>query len=890
MWRYDRPQRGPLPRALAALDRGDRHRRPCDRRGGDPALLRSFCAGVGVTDYVLELNSIGDQNCRPAYIEQLAAWLDEHEHELDDEARAKRATIAAPGLRREERARSGGCSRARRRSASRSATACREHFDAGARVPRHRTVSRYELDADARSAASTTTRARHSSSTDEAIGREGHDLRRRTLRRTDRSDRRTADAGHRLRRRHRAAAAVDRRGSAPRRARIDVFFVFDGGRGLRPSCRCSPSCRRRGLRADTDYAGRSVKGQLTQAGRLGAETDRDRERRPRIGPRVGPPGRHGVARRARRQDLRMSVWRDLQCRRRPPRSRRATSSPWPGWVARRRDHGGLIFIDLRDHTGIVQLVVEPRNAPRTRRRIAHDIRTEFVLQCAGRSRAPRARGREPEHPDGRSRAAGERARDRLALRAAAVPASTTKASRSHPPSLPLSSTCAATACSATCASPHTRHRCDPAFDGRARASSTSGRRSMTHAARRRAPATFSSRCACNPGGSSRSPSRRSSSSSSSWSAASTATTRSRLRGGTRISAQTGSSSSASSTSSCAFPTREEVLDVLEQVVVASFEALGRTPPSRPFPRMSYADADAALRLRQARPPLRSRDPGRDRRSRATRSSGCSRTRETVRYLVAPKSFSRGELQKLEDFAEGVGREGARVSRLRRSGEVRSPIAKFLTEQELEAFRAPPGSTVLFAADSTPMVERVLGALRLHLGHELGLIDASRWTSSTGVARLPAVPETDEGRGPGWTFIHHPFTSAGPGHEDLIESDPGAALSQHYDLVWNGWELGSGSIRIHRQEIRGASLSATMGMTDEEARAKFGWFCSTRCEWARRRTVGSPSGSSASCALLAGESEHPRGDRLPKTASGSGSAHRGTRADDAGTVWTSLESA
>jgi aspartyl-tRNA synthetase len=135
-----------------------------------------------------------------------------------------------------------------------------------------------------------------------------------------------------------------------------------------------------------------------------------------------------------------------------------------------------------------------------------------------------------------------------------------------------------------------------------------------------------------------------------------------------------------------------VLDVLEQVVVASFEALGRTPPSRPFPRMSYADA--MLRYGSDKPDLRFGLEIQD-ATALTRDSqfGVFANAETVRYLVAPRSFSRGELQKLEDFAKEWGAKGLAYLVYDERREVRSPIAKFLTEGELEAFRAPPGSTV-----------------------------------------------------------------------------------------------------------------------------------------------------------------------------------------------------
>jgi aspartyl-tRNA synthetase len=312
----------------------------------------------------------------------------------------------------------------------------------------------------------------------------------------------------------------------------------------------------------------------------------------------------------------------------------------------------------------------------------------------------------------------------------------------------------------------------------------------------------------------------------------------------------------------AFPTREEVLDVLERIVIASFESLGRTPPSRPFPRMSYADA--MLRYGSDKPDVRFGLEIQD-ATEVTRGSefGVFARAETVRFVVAPSVFSRAQLQRLEDFAKEWGAKGLAYVVVEESGEVRSPIAKFLSERELAAFGADPGSTVLFVADTTPMVERVLGALRLHLGDELGLIYESR-DALLWVLDFPLFLQDEEtGR---WTFVHHPFTSPLEGHEELIESDPAAALSQHYDLIWNGWELGSGSIRIHRQEIQERVFRA-MGMSDDEAKAKFGWFLDAL------RMGAPPHGGFALgierfVALLAGESNIREVIAFPKTASGS----------------------
>ncbi len=194
--------------------------------------------------------------------------------------------------------------------------------------------------------------------------------------------------------------------------------------------------------------------------------------------------------------------------------------------------------------------------------------------------------------------------------------------------------------------------------------------------------------------------------------------------------------------------------------------------------------------------------------------------------------------------------------------MRSPIAKFLSSTEIDAIAAPPGSTALFVADELPVVERVLGAVRLHLGRELGLVDedqdALHW-----ILDFPLFQLDDEtGQ---WTFVHHPFTGALEGHEELIEQDPANALSQHYDLIWNGWELGSGSIRIHRSDVQERVFRA-MGMTDEEATAKFGWFLNA-LQMGAPPHGGFALGLDRFVALLAGEPNIRQVTAFPKVASG-----------------------
>ena len=312
----------------------------------------------------------------------------------------------------------------------------------------------------------------------------------------------------------------------------------------------------------------------------------------------------------------------------------------------------------------------------------------------------------------------------------------------------------------------------------------------------------------------------------------------------------------------AFAEREDVLEVLEEAVVASFEALGREPPSRPFPRLPWAEAMA--RYGSDKPDLRF-DLEIGDGTEVTRGSqfGVFAGAPAVRFLTVPQAFSRAELASLEERAKEWGGKGLAYLVWDEGGEVRSPIAKFLSEEELAAFRGDPGSTTLFGADEPATVARVLGALRAHLGRELGLADGSR-DAFTWIIDFPLFEWDTETQL--WTAAHHPFTGIAPGHEDALGSDPGAVLSQAYDLVWNGWELGSGSIRIHQEEVQEQVFRA-LGLTDDEAREKFG-FLLEALRMGAPPHGGFAMGLDRFLALLAGEPNIREVIAFPKAASGS----------------------
>jgi aspartyl-tRNA synthetase len=553
----------------------------------------------------------------------------------------------------------------------------------------------------------------------------------------------------------------------------------------------------------------------------------------------------------------MNPWRDLYCGAVRGEDVGKTVAV-AGWVARRRDHGGLIFIDLRDHTGVVQLVVNPERAPEAAK-AAHAIRSEFVVRGRGEvvNRAPDAVN--PNIATG----AVEIQVDELDLLARSEPLPFQLDDDGVEEPLRLryryldlrrdrmqrNLRLSATVIAAIRSSMEEQGFID-VWTPTMTLGTPEGARDFLVPVRLQ-PGNFFA-LAQSPqlfkqvfmiGGLDR------------YYQIATCWRDEDLRADRQFEFR-------QLDLELAFPTREEVLDVLERIVVASFEALGRTPPARPFPRHSYAEV--MLKYGSDKPDLRFGLEIQE-ATEVTRNSefGVFANAPCVRYLVAPTVFSRAQLQRLEEFAKEWGAKGLAYVVIDESGEVRSPIAKFLSEQELAAFAAQPGSSLLFVADTQAMVERVLGALRTELAEELELIDGSR-DEFLWVLDFPLfLKDEDTGN---WTFVHHPFTSPLDGHEELIESDPGGALSQHYDLIWNGWELGSGSIRVHRQEIQERVFRA-MGMTDEEAQAKFGWFLEA-LQMGAPPHGGFALGIERFVALLAGEANIREIIAFPKTASGS----------------------
>jgi aspartyl-tRNA synthetase len=535
-------------------------------------------------------------------------------------------------------------------------------------------------------------------------------------------------------------------------------------------------------------------------------------------------------------------WRDILCGElRPDHVGRRIKVA--GWVDTRRDHGGLVFVDLRDHTGKVQLVLKASDA-------AHQLRNEFVVQAEGEvvARAPDAVN--PNLPTGEV----EIQVDSLTILSRSTPLPFQLDEENVDETLRLRYRWLDMRRERMQRNLRLAHR---AIAGIRRVMddldfvdvwTPSMTRGTPEGARdflvpvRLQPGKFFAlaqspqlfKQLCMVGGIDR------------YYQIATCWRDEDLRADRQFEFR-------QLDLEMAFVEMQDVLDVMEGAVVGAFEAVGRTPPPRPFPHLSYDEAMA--KYGSDKPDLRFGMEIRD-ATAATRDSefGVFKNAPCVRYIVVPRTLSRSEHARLEAIAKEWGARG--LANL-------SQIGKFLSERELSSLDVPGESTALFVADDEPVVAHVLGLLRLHLARELELVDAGKdvfhW-----VVDFPLFKQDEETGA--WTFMHHPFTAPSPGSESWDESDPTGVRGQHYDLVWNGWELGSGSIRIHDVEVQ-ERVFRTMGLSDEEARSKFGFLLEALAMGAPPHG-GFAMGIERFVALLAGEPDIRQIVAFPKVSSGS----------------------
>ena len=277
-----------------------------------------------------------------------------------------------------------------------------------------------------------------------------------------------------------------------------------------------------------------------------------------------------------------------------------------------------------------------------------------------------------------------------------------------------------------------------------------------------------------------------------------------------------------------FVEQDDVIALSEDVLVALWRLIGHEI-STPIPRMSYLEAMA--RYGTDKPDLRFGLELVD----CTEFFAATPFRvfqaEYVGAVVMPGGAAqpRRTLDAWQDWARQRGAKGLAYVLVGDDGELSGPVAKNLSDDERAGIAkhagAAPGDAIFFAAGPAAPSRALLGAVRLEVGRRVGLIDESQWSFVWVVdAPLfePVESTTDVAVGHGaWTAVHHAFTSPKPEWIDRFEEDPGSALAYAYDIVCNGNEIGGGSIRIHRRDVQ-ERVFAVMGVTPDEAQEKFGF--------------------------------------------------------------------
>jgi aspartyl-tRNA synthetase len=278
-----------------------------------------------------------------------------------------------------------------------------------------------------------------------------------------------------------------------------------------------------------------------------------------------------------------------------------------------------------------------------------------------------------------------------------------------------------------------------------------------------------------------------------------------------------------------FVDQDDVIELTEALITAIWRLIG-VEVATPVPRLSYAEA--MNRFGTDKPDLRFGQEILELTDYFAETTFRVFQAEYVGAVVMPGGASqpRRQLDAWQEFARQRGHRGLAYVLVGEDGELGGPVAKNLSESERHglaaAAGAAPGDCIFFAAGPRPVAQSLLAATRLEIGRRLALIDENAWAFCWVVDPPLFEPSTvamaagDITVGAGaWTALHHAFTS--PQDLDTFDTDPGAALAYAYDIVCNGTEIGGGSIRIHRRDIQ-ERVFAVMGLPKEEAQEKFGF--------------------------------------------------------------------
>ena len=283
-----------------------------------------------------------------------------------------------------------------------------------------------------------------------------------------------------------------------------------------------------------------------------------------------------------------------------------------------------------------------------------------------------------------------------------------------------------------------------------------------------------------------------------------------------------------------FLNENDIMEIVEDLLCQVFKTVLDIKLPVPFMRMTYRDA--MMRYGSDKPDLRVNlslieltDVMRDVEFKVF-ADAANRPDGRVAALLIPggATLTRSEIDAYTEFVKIYGAKGLAyikvndISQVNANG-LQSPIVKNISPQTLHAILdrtgAKNGDLIFFGADKATIVNEALGALRLKIGHEKGHLQANTPWAPLWVVDFPMFEYSSEAQR--WIALHHPFTAPKEGHENFLPLNPGACFSKAYDIVLNGWEVGGGSVRIHNQQVQSKVFEA-LGITPQEAQQKFGF--------------------------------------------------------------------
>ncbi len=282
-----------------------------------------------------------------------------------------------------------------------------------------------------------------------------------------------------------------------------------------------------------------------------------------------------------------------------------------------------------------------------------------------------------------------------------------------------------------------------------------------------------------------------------------------------------------------FMTENQIMDLVEEMIRQMLKSVQNVDLPAAFPRMSFHEA--MTRYGSDKPDMRVTleitelsDVMKDVDFKVfAGAANMAGGRVAALRVPGGAAIARSEIDAYTEFVKIYGARGLAyikindVTKLNEEG-LQSPIVKNIHVTALQAIidrtGAQNGDIIFFGADKTKVVNEALGALRLKVGHDKGHVDGRAW-APLWVVDFPMFEHDEENDR--WAALHHPFTAPKDGHEDLLVTNPGAALSKAYDMVLNGWEVGGGSVRIHKQDVQSKVFDA-LKISKEEAQEKFGF--------------------------------------------------------------------